>query len=244
MLARTRELTEKILGWYAEFEFHRVYQAVNDFAIVDLSAFYLDVLKDRMYTFAPTSKQRRSAQTVLWQITETLVRLVAPILSFTADEVWEYLPAVEGRELSVHLALFPKPEEVFSEDPAPLLEEWKQLFRLRDAALIKLEEARQEKRIGKGLEAELEVRVSGDLFTLFSRHASGLKEILNVSKVTVIDDLSNSVVALPASGHKCARCWNFMPEVSDYGIWQNVCTRCQSALKEMGIAPPQPAEAA
>ena len=137
MLARTRDLAEKILGWYEDFEFHRVYQAVNEFAIVDLSAFYLDVLKDRMYTFAPTSLARRSAQTVLWQITETLVRLVAPILSFTSDEVWEYLPAVEGREASVHLALFPKPEEIYSQDPAPLLEEWKQIFNLRDQAMMR-----------------------------------------------------------------------------------------------------------
>jgi isoleucyl-tRNA synthetase len=241
MLARTRELTEKIRGWYADFEFHRVYHAVNEFCIVDLSNFYLDVLKDRMYTFAPTSHARRSAQTVLWQITEALVRLVAPILSFTADEVWEYLPAVEDREASVHLAQFPRPEEVFSEDPAKLLEEWKQIFGLRDAAMIKLEEARQEKRIGKGLEAEIEVRVSGDLLTLLRGYAPSLKEILNVSKVTVIEDLSNSVIALPATGHKCARCWNFMPEVSSYGIWENVCTRCQGALKEMGIDPPQPA---
>ena len=240
MLARTRELTEKIRGWYAAFEFHRVYHAVNEFCIVDLSNFYLDVLKDRMYTFAPTSHARRSAQTVLWQITEALVRLVAPILSFTADEVWEYLPAVEDREASVHLAQFPRPEEVFSEDPAKLLEEWKQIFGLRDAAMIKLEEARQEKRIGKGLEAEIEVRVSGDLLTLLREYAPSLKEILNVSKVTVIEDLSNSVIALPATGNKCARCWNFMPEVSSYGIWANVCTRCQGALTEMGIDPPQP----
>jgi isoleucyl-tRNA synthetase len=238
MLARTRELTEKIRDWYAAFEFHRVYHAVNEFAIVDLSSFYLDVLKDRMYTFAPTSHARRSAQTVLWKITEALARLVAPILSFTADEVWDYLPAVAGREASVHLAQFPKPEEVFSEDPTKLLEEWKQIFGLRDAAMIKLEEARQEKRIGKGLEAELEVRVTGHLLTLLRGYASALKEILNVSKVTVIEDLSNSVVALPATGTKCARCWNFMPEVSDYGIWQNVCTRCQGALTEMGIEPP------
>ena len=98
---------------------------MNEFAIVDLSSFYLDVLKDRMYTFAPTSHARRSAQTVLWQITEALVRLVAPILSFTADEVWEYLPPVEGREASVHLALFPKPEEIFSEDPTRVIEEWR-----------------------------------------------------------------------------------------------------------------------
>ena len=244
MLARTRELTEKILDWYAAFDFHRIYHAVNEFAIVDLSSFYLDVLKDRMYTFAPTSHERRSAQTVLWQITETMTRLVAPILSFTADEVWEHLPKVEGREASVHLALFPKPEEIFSEDPDSLLEEWRQLFEVRDQALRILEEARQAKQIGKGLEAELEISASGEQLALLQRHAAGLKEIVNVSGVTVIEGRELMVTALPASGTKCARCWNFMPEVSNYGIWQNVCTRCQSALTEMGIAPPQPTEAA
>jgi isoleucyl-tRNA synthetase len=238
MLARTRELTEQVLGWYEAFEFHRIYHAVTEFAVADLSSFYLDVLKDRMYTFAPTSHERRSAQTVLWQITEALVRLLAPILSFTADEVWEYLPKVEGREASVHLAHFPKPEEVFSEDPEKLLEEWKQIFGLRDAAMLKLEEARKDKRIGKGLEAELEIRVTGNLLTISNKYSSSLKEILNVSKVTIVEDLSNTVIALPASGHKCARCWNFMPEVGNYGIWENVCTRCQDALKEMKIAPP------
>ncbi|MGB6974026.1 MAG: isoleucine--tRNA ligase [Terracidiphilus sp.] len=239
MLARTRDLTEKILAWYEAFEFHRVYQAVNEFAIVDLSAFYLDVLKDRMYTFAPSSPARRSAQTVLWQVTEALVRLVAPILSFTADEVWEYLPAVENRESSVHLALFPKPEEIFSENPAPLLDEWKQLFEVRDEALRVLEEERQVKRIGKSLEADLRIAAGGDLLKLLERHADGLKEVINVSAVTVVEGPALSVTALPASGHKCARCWNFMPEVSSYGIWQNVCTRCKSALKAMNIAPPQ-----
>ena len=244
MLARTRDLAERILAWYEAFEFHRVYQAVNEFAIVDLSSFYLDVLKDRMYTFAPSSQQRRSAQTVLWQITEALVLLVAPILSFTTDEVWEYLPAVEGREASVHLALFPKPEEIFSEDPAKLLDEWKQIFAVRDDALRALEDARQAKRIGKGLEAELEIAASGDLLRLLQRHAAGLKEIINVSAVRVIEGAELAVIALPASGTKCARCWNFMPEVGAYGIWQNVCTRCHDALTEMGIAPPQTEEAA
>jgi isoleucyl-tRNA synthetase len=243
MLARTRDLAEKILGWYAAFEFHRVYQAVNEFCVVDLSSFYLDVLKDRMYTFAPSSMARRSAQTVLWQITEALVRLVAPILSFTADEVWEYLPELKGREASVHLALFPKPEAIFSEDPAPLLEEWKNIFAVRDEALRVLEEARQAKRIGKGLEADVQITASGDLLAILQRHALGLKEIINVSAVSVIPspdpDAALSVAALPASGQKCARCWNFMPEVSNYGIWQDVCARCQDALTEMGVVPPQ-----
>jgi isoleucyl-tRNA synthetase len=255
MLARTRELTENILSWYERFEFHRVYHAVNEFAIVDLSSFYLDVLKDRMYTFAPTSHERRSAQTVLWQITETLVRLVAPILSFTADEVWEHLPAVEGREASVHLAQFPAPAEIFSEDPAPLIEEWKQIFAVRDEVMRVLEEDRKAKRIGKGLEAKIMIAAYGEQLALLQRHAAGLKEILNVSRVEIIAKrLEDEEIVLgpigipwksinistqPATGHKCARCWNFMPEVTNYGIWQNVCTRCQDALKEMKIVPPQ-----
>jgi isoleucyl-tRNA synthetase len=244
MLARTRDLTEKILAWYEGFEFHRVYQAVNEFAIVDLSNFYLDVLKDRMYTFAPTSQARLSAQTVLWQITDSLVRLLAPILSFTTDEVWEYLPAIEGREKSVHLARFPKPEEIFSEDPTELVEEWKKIFAVRDRAMIVLEEARKAKTIGKGLEAELEIVASGDQHALLQRYAVSLKEVLNVSKVTVLEGAELKIDALPASGAKCARCWNFMPEVAYYGLWENVCTRCAEALTEMKIDPPQATEAA
>jgi len=260
MLARTRDLAEKILGWYEAFEFHRVYQALNEFAIVDLSSFYLDVLKDRMYTFAPTSQARRSAQTVLWKVTAALVRLVAPIMSFTSDEVWEYLPAVEGREASVHLALFPKPEEIFSDDPAALMEEWKQLLDIRDAVLRKLEQERQTKNIGKALEADVLIEASGEALSLLLRYSSDqLKEIFNVSTVRVREyttagptlQASEAEVilatlgghieirAVQASGQKCARCWNFMPDVSDYGIWHGVCGRCQSALHEMGIEPPQ-----
>ncbi|MGA3373819.1 MAG: isoleucine--tRNA ligase [Terracidiphilus sp.] len=256
MLARTRELTENILDWYERFEFHRVYHAVNDFAVADLSNFYLDVLKDRLYTFAPTSKERRSAQTVLWQITEALVRLVAPILSFTADEVWEYLPAVEGREASVHLAQFPAPAEIFSEDPAPLLEEWKELFAVRNHVLQQLESARQNKAIGKALEAKVVIVCGLEARHLLERYSTAdLKEIFNVSAVELrshfvdqsgqppyrvevpADDKYEAFVEL-ASGQKCARCWNFMPEVGNYGIWQNVCTRCSDALKEMKIEPP------
>jgi len=255
MLARTRELTENILDWYERFEFHRVYHAVNEFAIVDLSSFYLDVLKDRMYTFAPTSKERRSAQTVLWKITEALVRLVAPILSFTADEVWEHLPKVEGREASVHLALFPKPEEIYSEHPAELLNEWKIVFVIRDEVLKGLEDSRKKKKIGKGLEAGVEVMAGTKLYVDLIRFRDSLKELFNVSAVqlTRIDteplltevcqgiqplDLRFRIKISSASGHKCARCWNFMPQVSNYGIWQNVCTRCQNALKKMKITPP------
>ena len=270
MLARTRELTEKIVGpdgksgWYGAFEFHRVYQAVNEFAIVDLSAFYLDVLKDRMYTFAPSNPARRSAQTVLWIVTEALVRLVAPILSFTADEIWEHLPTVAGRPKSVHLALFPKPEEIFPENPAKLIEEWSTILAVRDLAFAELEGERKAQRIGKGLDADIEIRTFGDLYNALRRLSDAdQKEIFNVSAVRLVKDDSlgrgggaatgfrHSDLALickikpfPAAGRKCARCWNFMPEVSNYGIWENVCARCQDALHEMSIEPPQPTEAA
>src|SRR6202012_6262076 len=106
-----------------------------------------------------------------------------PIPPLAAEEVGESLPAVEGREASVHLALFPKPQEIFSEDPAPVLEEWKQLFTVREEALRVLEEARQAKRIGKGLEADIEISASGELLALLQRHAAGLKESINVSAV-------------------------------------------------------------
>jgi isoleucyl-tRNA synthetase len=247
MLARTRELTEKILGWYEAFEFHRVYQAINEFAIVDLSSFYLDVLKDRMYTFAPTSVARRSAQTVLWQITEALVRLVAPILSFTADEVWDYLPKVEGREASVHLALFPKPEEIFSESPTNLLEEWKHLFAVRNEVFSAIELERKQGKIGKGLDSKIEILAPEvDLALLKSHSESALAEFFNVSFVEVRgvipagdDPLGSKALAWPADGTKCNRCWRYTKDTSEYGIWKSVCARCQSALREMGIDPPQ-----
>jgi isoleucyl-tRNA synthetase len=193
MLARTRDLTEKVRAWYEAFEFHRVYHAVNEFVIVDLSSFYIDVLKDRMYTFAPTSVARRSAQTVLWQITEALVRLVAPILSFTADEVWDYLPAVDGREASVHLAQFPRPEEVFSENPDKLLAEWRKLFAIRDQVMQALETARQSKVIGKGLEAKVIILSSApDTEFLRSFSPETLQEFFNISALFIGDRATNA----------------------------------------------------
>jgi isoleucyl-tRNA synthetase len=238
MLARTRELTEKVLAWYDEFEFHRVYHAVNEFTIVDLSSLYLDVLKDRMYTFAPVSLERLSAQTVIWKITEALVRLVAPILTFTAEEVWSYLPHIEGREASVHLALFPPPDTLATKDEG-LLEDWKRLFEVRELTLKLLEQARKDKKIGKSLEARARVATWGTLGPVLHEYAGSLKEFFNVSAVEIVDGGPINLppvysepragggfgAALPsfrsnpaedfrvevdlADGTKCERCWNY-----------------------------------
>src|ERR1700749_742496 len=128
MLVRTRELTEKILRWYEDFEFHRIYQALNEFAVADLSSLYIDAVKDRIYTFAPQNPDRHSAQTVLWMIAEALVRLVAPLLSFTADEVWEYMPAVKDRLPSVHLELFPAPASLAANIDPAFMSDWATLL--------------------------------------------------------------------------------------------------------------------
>jgi isoleucyl-tRNA synthetase len=245
MLTRTRELTEKILAWYEAFEFHRVYQALNEFAAADLSAFYLDAVKDRMYTFAPVNPARRSAQTVIWKIAEALVRLVAPLLSFTADEVWQYLPEAGARGSSVHVELFPAPEEIAPRPDPALLADWEQLLLVRDQALKSLEEARKEKRIGKALDAKLRLELPAELKALVDRYqgAGTLKEILGVSQIEVTTGSSNEVQAttLPAEGRKCERCWNYYANesadrVQPFGDWPNVCGRCANALQQMGYS--------
>jgi isoleucyl-tRNA synthetase len=232
MLARTDELARKVMAWYDAMEFHRVYHAVNEFCIVELSALYLDVLKDRMYTFAPTGVERRSAQTTLWRIAEALVRLVAPVLSFTAEEVWGYLPQVEGREASVHLALFPQPAATNAADP----KEWAEIFAVREEALRSLEEARQAKRIGKALEAKLIVHAPAELLALLTRDREGLKELFNVSQVELQAADRLQVETLPADGQKCGRCWNYRTDIEPYGPWPEVCGRCAEALETMGYA--------
>jgi len=241
MLTRTAELTEKVLRWYDEMEFHRVYHAINEFCTADLSATYLDVLKDRMYTFAPDDPARRSAQTAVWRIAEALTRLTATYLSFTADEVWSHLPAVKGREASVHLALFPRPQDLAPADTADLLDDWSRLFAIRDEVLKSLEEARKEKRIGKALEAKVLLEVPAALASLIERYRTSLKELFNVSQVELkaSDDPSGSlaVTTLPADGRKCERCWNYSIHVGEDERWPTVCDRCAAALEKIGAAP-------
>lgn len=268
MLTRCRELVEKVCstdgkgGWYGDFQFHRVFHAVNEFCIVDLSAFYLDVLKDRLYTFAPRGLERRSAQTVLWRIAEALVRLVAPILTFTSDEVWQYLPAVSDRPASVHLALFPKADELGLVDPH-LSADWQRLLGIRDKVLVALETERKAGRIGKALESGVHIeyftfagKPVGD-GALLLRYEPTLKELLNVSSVKLINKGEHEAGAVPigdpeslaqlirivmvaAEGTRCDRCWNYYADdgpqhVRDFGAWKKVCGRCAGALQQMGF---------
>jgi isoleucyl-tRNA synthetase len=137
----------------------------------------------------------------------------------------------------VHLALFPAADEIAAEDTA-LLADWQKLLLVRDEALKSLEEARKEKRIGKALEAKVQVEASADLAAVLNRYQSSLKELFNVSQVEVVTGAGETILAttLPADGTKCERCWNFMPDVATFGPWPKVCGRCAAALEQMGYS--------
>jgi isoleucyl-tRNA synthetase len=244
MLVRTAQLTEQVKLWYEEFEFHRVYHAVHNFCAVDLSAIYFDVLKDRLYTFAPNLSARRSAQTAIWHIAESLVRLVAPLMSFTADEVWQFLPKVSGRPESVHLELFPSSKEIFGSEPAAdalkkIEADWVSLMSVRDEALKALEAARQAKTIGSALESVVVLKADDPLYSLLRGRETEIRALLIVSGVEVHKAESGNgsgavtVEVRRAPGEKCERCWNYSIHVGENKEFPTICERCSEALAEI-----------
>jgi len=245
ILARLAELTTKIRAAYDDFEFHRAYHALNEFTNTDLSALYLDVLKDRLYTFAPNHPARRSAQTALWRIAEALTRLIAPILSFTADEVWQLLPKVEGRESSVHLALFPSIADIVPGNVKQIETDWEHLLFVRSDVLAKLEGLRAEKIIGKSLEATVTLNVSdhSESDARLQRYAIALPELFNVSEVEFVKATHNNPDDLPTMAvrrsekPKCERCWRYVPDVGDDARYPTVCLRCADALQAINYPP-------
>jgi isoleucyl-tRNA synthetase len=240
MLARTAELVERCRGWYESFEFHRVFHAVHDFAAVDLSAFYFDILKDRLYTFAPRNRARRSAQTAIYRIASALLRLIAPILVFTAEEVWREFPRgadASGAE-SVHLSLFPSPGELGAPlDPAARAN-WDRLLEVRTEVMRALESARNSKTISSGLEAKVFLAADGDLAPLLAKYAATLPALFLVSQVELEPPPAAAQSALSvrvarADGAKCERCWNYSIHVGENAAFPTICERCTAALAEI-----------
>ena len=238
MLGVTADLTREVLRWYDDFEFHRIYHRIIQFCAVDLSALYFDVLKDRLYTYAPDNRLRRSGQTAIWTIAETLTRLLAPITSFTADEIWRYLPRVEGRERSVHLARFPQPDSIASGLSAETKRDWDSLLAIRPEVMKALEEARQGKVIGSGLEAQVSITASDPVYSLLKRYESELRFLFIVSQVKLSRADGNGSSGLivnvsRADGEKCERCWNYSVQVGENTSYPTVCERCSSTLREL-----------
>ena len=244
MLERTAELVKRCREWYAAYEFHRVYHAIHDYCVVDLSAFYYDVLKDRLYTKSPNSRSRRSAQTAVWKITSALVRLAAPILVFTAEELWKYLPKAAGEPASVHMALFPQEADLHSGIPAGKANTWELLGKVRGEVLKALETARNEKKlINSGLEAKVLLNADLELKAKLKQYLPVLPALFIVSQVDFIsagtgDFRSEAVPGLEvtvqrADGKKCERCWNYSTHVGENPRYPTICERCSEAIAEI-----------
>src|SRR5579871_1654325 len=237
ILMRAEELVAKCRGWYRGFEFHKVYRAVYDFAAADLSAIYFDVSKDRLYTSATKSRSRRSAQTAVYRIAYALLRLVAPLLCFTTEEAWGYLKKPAGDPESVHLALFPEPEELtagFTAEHRKRLANWERLAEVREQVLKPLELARQEKFIGAPLEARVRLKAGDDLYPLLAEYLDELPGLFIVSQVELEKGAGALEVKIErADGVKCERCWKYQTDVGSDQEFPTLCGGCSAALREM-----------
>jgi len=242
-LLKLHKLTKKTMKHYEEYRFHLVFHALYNFCVKDMSAFYLDVLKDRLYTASANSKARKSAQTVLYEVLIALTKMLAPVLSFTSEEIWQQIPGNSKLEQSVHLSDWPKAcEEYFNEE---LEDNWDRLNSVRDEVLKALEIARNEKFIGNSLEAAVQIFAGEKLLKFLGRFRSSLPSIFIVSQVElsgdsetdkemfVSEDISGmSVLVKKASGSKCERCWNFSESVGKDKEHKTLCARCVAAIEE------------
>jgi isoleucyl-tRNA synthetase len=226
ILVRAEDVVSRSRIFLDEYAFHKVYRAVYDFATVDLSSIYFDVLKDRLYTSATKSRARRSAQTALYRLAYALVRLFAPILSFTMEEIWGHL----GQTGSVHLAYFPEAGELTAgihAEQRTRVENWTQLIAVRETVLKSLEAARQEKVIG----APLEASVSLPSEPLLAEYLRDLPGLFIVSKVDLTEGGELTIGRAP--GVKCERCWKYTEDVGSSADLPTVCAACADAIHEI-----------
>ena len=229
-LSRLAHIAADVERAYMAYDFQNIFHAVNEFVTVDISAFYADVSKDRLYTLRADALERRSAQTASYLIADGLARLLAPILSVTADEVWAALPG--PRETSVHLATFTPDLQAWAD--VGLEQRWRELFEIRTAVNLALEGARQRKEIGSALAAHVTVRASGAQADLLARYAEDLPMVLITSSATIARkaDGAIDVEVSRATGEKCPRCWRVLPDVVPDGT----CGRCADAMKATDAA--------
>ncbi len=237
MLARLQEYLRYCLRAYEQYEYHLLYHETRRFCNVELSAFYLDVLKDRLYASAPTALARRAAQTVLYEMTSTLTRLLAPILVHTMEEVWQRLPAPD-KALSVHLTEFPTVREEWLD--RELLERYERLLTLREEVNRAVEQAKRERRIPNPQSARVRLYASGELYALLSRYPTDptpdnlLARLFGVSQAEVYPGEGELRIEVDtAPGAKCARCWLVLPDVGSQSDHPDLCPRCAEVVRAL-----------
>ena len=235
-LMRLGELIPRVRRGYEDFEFHTIVHALNNFCSVDLSAVYLDILKDRLYTFRKDAFERRSSQTVLYDILVVMTKLMAPVLSFTAEEVWRTLSAQMpgfSAPKSVHLAAFPEPEASWKD--TQLAARWERLLECRSVAQGVLEESRREKTIGSSLEAHVRIEADADNFKFLKPYEASLSSLFIVSSVTLAQSAGEPgpvrVTVTKSSAGKCERCWNYREAVGKDAAHSTLCDRCLEAIR-------------
>lgn len=232
-LEKCNQIGKKILKAYEEYEYHVAYHAIYRFVTVEMSSYYLDVLKDRLYCSGKQSSLRKSAQTALFYILRRTLVMMAPILPFTTEEAWEAMPDFEGKEESVHLELFPRFEETWLEPT--LFQEWESLIPIREIVLKELEAAREEKLIGNSLEAFVRLKVPSSQEELLRKFVSELPSLFIVSGVELEKNTKNEleVEVSKYPGEKCHRCWNFSSYVGTSPEYSQFCKRCEDAVRKM-----------
>ncbi|MDI6800530.1 MAG: isoleucine--tRNA ligase [Thermodesulfovibrionales bacterium] len=247
-MSRLQGLISRVASAYENFNFHEVFHSIYNFCIVDMSSFYLDILKDRLYTFSANSAQRRAAQWVMHQILLDMTRLMAPVLSFTAEEIWQSLQKTEDRRQktdlpeSVFLSSFPTVKDEFFDET--LEKRWERLIAIRNEANKALEIKRKDKFIGNALEAKLIFYLPEEEFVLLERYKDFLPVLFIVSDVEIhkfsqsitdayeSSEIKNLYIKVEkASGAKCERCWNWSISVGKFEDHPQICERCHSVIK-------------
>ncbi|MCL6477233.1 MAG: isoleucine--tRNA ligase [Peptococcaceae bacterium] len=242
-LLRLQGLVGRVLSAYRDYEYHVVYHAVHNFCTVDMSALYLDIIKDRLYTAAPASRERRSAQTAMFEVLYSLVRLLTPVLAFTTEEIWRYVPKNGDMPVSVQLCDMPEVKEEYL-DP-DLEKKWDRLLSQRTVVTRALEAARQAKLIGNSLEALVELHVSDEVHDFLAPMKDELATLFIVSAVVINrgkppegsvtdEDVPGlGVTVRRAPGEKCERCWNYHEEVGKDGEHPTLCPRCAGVVRAL-----------
>jgi isoleucyl-tRNA synthetase len=235
ILNKLQQIKKKVLKSYQEYDYHIIFHTIFNFFTVDLSAFYLNFIKDNLYCNASDSAVRKSSQAVIFKLLTETVLLMAPILSFTSEEVWEYIPDFNGKEASVHLHRFPEVEEKYLEQlDTP---KWEKIISLRDKVFKEIEVAREQKKFGDPLELEVHLELTGESYDLVSNNLDLFKEILVVSGIVVKlgQGDEEGITVEKSSGNKCPRCWNWFTEDTSKNKYPELCPRCAEVVKEMTI---------
>ena len=234
-LLKLNDLIKKCTHSYDNYDFHEAYQAINVFCVIDMSSFYLDIIKDRLYTSKKESKERRAAQTTMYIILDSLVKILAPLTSFTAEEIWKYMPKTAKENVeSVMLTIYPEVNNKYNDET--LRKKWEKIVDIKEIVSKKLEEARAAKEIGHSLNAKVTLYAEGDLYKFMKENLELLQTVFIVSGLEIQENQRSNEEKLgvkieQAEGKKCERCWMYSKTVGEDQENPTICHKCSKALK-------------